>query len=66
MRLTYSILGVLFMAAAAGIYAAGPLVKFADSNSVDHFVVVATPALTILGLALTMMAAFLPRPKKDP
>jgi hypothetical protein len=54
------------MAAAAGIYAAGPLVKFADSNSVDHFVVVATPALTILGLALTMMAAFLPRPKKDP
>ena len=63
MRITYTILGVLFMMAAAGIYALGPAVEFADPLSVERFVVIATPALSILGVALLIMAAIPPRRK---
>ena len=64
MRIIYSVLGVLFMIAAAGIYALGPAVEFADPHSVDRFVIIATPALALLGVALMIMAAVPPRQKK--
>ena len=66
MRAIYSILGVLLILAAAGVYAAGPTIDFADPHSVDRLVVIATPALSILGLALAIMAVIPPRRKIDP
>jgi len=64
MRITYTILGVLFMMTAAGIYALGPNVEFADPLSVERFVIIATPALALLGLALLIIAAIPPRQKE--
>jgi len=65
MRFIYSVLGVIIMMVAAGIYAVGPLVDFADSLSVHRFVQLATISLGILGLAMTIMGVFPPRRKKD-
>lgn len=64
MRIIYSILGVLVMMAGAAVYALGPLVDFADSFSVQRFVMIASPALGLLGLALTIMGVVPPRRKK--
>jgi hypothetical protein len=64
MRFVYSFVGVIIMMAAAGIYALGPLVDFADSLSVERFVQLATTSLGILGLAMTIMGVFPPRRKK--
>jgi DMSO reductase anchor subunit len=66
MRIVYSILGVLIMLAAAAVYALGPLVDFADSFTVQRFVLIATTALGILGLALTIMGVVPPRRKRNP
>ena len=65
MRILYSILGVLIMMAGAGVYALGPLVDFTDSYSVQRFVMIASPALGLLGLALTIMGVMPPRQKKS-
>ena len=64
MKIVYSLLGVLFMMVAAGIYALGPSVEFADPLSVERFVLIATPALALLGVALMIMAFIPPRQKK--
>lgn len=64
MRILYSILGILIMMAAAAVYALGPLVDFADSFSVERFVVIASTSLGLLGLALTVMGVAPPRKKK--
>lgn len=64
MRIFYSVLGVLIMMGGAAIYALGPLVDFADSFAVERFVMIASPALGLLGLALTIMGVMPPRQKK--
>ncbi len=66
MRILYSVLGVVIMVMAAGVYALGPLVDFADSFSVERFVLIACPSLGLLGLALTIMGVAPPRKKKPP
>ena len=53
------------MMAAAGIFALAPAVEFADPHSVERFVIVATPALVLLGVALMIMAFIPPRQKKN-
>jgi hypothetical protein len=65
MRIVYSILGVLIMIAGAVVYALGPLVDFTDSFTVQRFVMIASPALGVLGLALTIMGVMPPRQKKS-
>ena len=64
MRFINSILGIIIMMAAAGVYALGPLVDFADSYSVERFVVIASTSLGLLGLALTIMGVVKPRRKR--
>jgi DMSO reductase anchor subunit len=64
MRIINSVLGVLIMAMAAGVYALGPLVDFADSFTVERFVLIASTSLGLLGLALTIMGVAPPRKKK--
>ncbi len=49
---------------AAGIYAVGPFVDFADKLSVERFVQLATTSLGILGLAMIIMGVFPTRRKK--
>ena len=64
MRILYSSLGVLLISAAAGIYAIGPRIDFADTHSVTSFVNLATPTLAFLGIVLIVMAIVLPGRKK--
>jgi hypothetical protein len=63
MRITYTILGVLFMMTAAVIFALGPIVEFAPL-SVERCVIIATPTLALLRLALLIMAPIPPRRKE--
>ena len=65
MEYTNSVLGVVIMVMAVGVYALGPLVDFSDSFSVERFVLIACPSLGLLGLALTIMGVAPPRKKKS-
>ena len=60
MEYTNSVLGVVIMVMAVGVYALGPLVDF---FSVERFVLIACPSLGPLGLALTTMGVAPPRKK---
>ncbi len=64
MRFIYSLLAIIILMSAAGIYAGGPFVDFADKLSVERFVQLATTSLGILGLAMIIMGVFPPRRKK--